>query len=91
MESIKDVSDKWIALSNRLGFSESKAASISGSSSSDDKALTTVVEEWLKGEGHPATWRRLIDALYQIKEADTADKLIGNAEPDLGRYNLHAY
>ena len=91
IENIKDISGKWDLLCGFLGILESKMASINGSCSSDEETLTAVIQEWLKGEGHPASWRKLIHTLYLINEADIADKLMKHAEPDPGRYILHAY
>ena len=69
----------WLLLWDR-----EKLNAIQRENTSDQDRLCAAVELWLKGEGRPPSWRRLVCSLDRAGELTAADPIRGFAEPPRG-------
>ena len=67
-----------------LPLDHGKLNAIQRENSTDQDRLRAAVEQWLKGEGLPPSWRSLIWSLYLAGELTVADPIRGFAEPPRG-------
>ena len=81
---VQDVKN-WRELGRWLFFfNDEKLDAIQRENTTDQDRLSAAVELWLKGEGWPPSWRRLIDSLDNAGELTAADPIRGFAEPPRG-------
>ena len=76
----------WRKLGEWLFYSldHDKLNAIQRENTSDQDRLRVAVELWLKGEGHPPSWRSLVYSLDWAGELTVADPIRGFAEPPQG-------
>ena len=65
----------------------SKQGEITKQFSSDDDRVRAGVREWLLRDPI-ASWRRLVDQLYRVDEAERADSIVHYAEELTGMYMI---
>ena len=79
--------DWWTININILRLPSSKYDEIMKQFSSDDDRTRAAVREWLL-QDPLASWRKLIDQLYDYDEAERADSILHYAEELTGMYMI---
>ncbi|KAI8501662.1 luteolysis [Branchiostoma belcheri] len=80
---IKGVSNKWDDLAEALGFTDNEIKGLRHDQylHNQDKKCREVLHKWKNKHGRRATLQVLYDALINIEEEETAEKLEGGAGP----------
>ena len=80
---VQDVKN-WRELGWWLFLYHENLNAIQRENTTDQDRLRAAVEQWLKGEGLPPSWRRLVYSLDHAGELTVADPIRGFAEPPRG-------
>ena len=91
MRAVREVEDWWgeDGLGRYLSIPQSKREEIRQKFSDELEQKQQLISYWINTDPF-ASWRRLIDALELIKEAEVAASLRSNAEPLTGIIDYHS-